>query len=308
VTFDPTLGAYKVIAGAARLLPHSVMTGLSRVATASIAPLSPERKLIVERNLARSTGRQLCKDELADGVAAVFRAYARYYTDTARLPGLSAEAVDEGFSYEGFRHIQDGHAKGKGTILVLPHVGGWEWAGSWLNKVPGYEVTAVVEPLENQEVREWMQGWRESVGMQILPLGKGLGSELLKRLKANHVVCLMSDRNLGDGGVDVEFFGETTQLPGGAATLALRTGATIVPVAVYHRGLQNHAICEPPIAVERHARMRDDINRITQNIAEVLEMQIKRQPTQWIVLQPNWPSDHLALKAAALKPAKNASA
>lgn len=292
-----TLAVFKTVATSARVLPHRVMSGLSRAATTGIPYLSPDRRLVVERNLERGHGRALNDAERTAGVRAVFRAYARYYTDTARLPGLSAEAVDQGFSYHGFRHIQDGHAAGKGTILVLPHVGGWEWAGSWLAKVPEYEVTAVVEPLENEELREWMHSWREAVGMQILPLGKGLGSELLRRLKANHIVCLMSDRNLGDGGVEVDFFGEKTELPGGAATLALRTGATIVPVAVYHRGDQNHAICEPPIVVDRRGKMREDIARITQNIADVLEMQIKRQPDQWIVLQPNWPSDHVALAA-----------
>ena len=156
-------------------------------------------------------------------------------------------------------------------------------------------MTAVVEPLENEELRQWMQGWRESVGMHILALGKGLGTQLLRRLRENQVVCLMSDRNLGDGGVEVDFFGEKTELPGGAATLALRTGATIVPVAVYHRGDQNHAICEPPVSTERMGRMREDIARITQNIADVLEMQIRREPEQWLLLQPNWPSDDDAL-------------
>lgn len=292
---NPTLAIYKTIAGAARRFPQPLMTGLSKVVTAAIPAFSPDRRLIVERNLARSTGQSLGDAERAAGVRAVFRSYARYYTDTARLPGLTAEVIDQGFSYEGFRHIQDGVTAGKGTILVLPHVGGWEWAASWLAKVPGYQVTGVVEPLENDELREWMHDWRESVGMQILPLGPGLGPELLRRLRANHVVCLMSDRNLGDGGIDVDFFGEETQLPGGAATLALRSGATIVPVAVYHRADQNHAICEPPLVLDRRGKMRKDIERITQNIADVMEMQIKRQPEQWIVLQPNWPSDHAAL-------------
>lgn len=294
---DPTLAVYKTVAAAARVLPAGILGGLSRVATAAIPSFSPERRLIVERNLERSMGRSLSQDELAAGVRAVFRSYARYYTDTARLPGLSAETVDRGFSYQGFRHIQDSVAAGKGTILVLPHVGGWEWAAGWLAKVPGYEVTGVVEALENEELREWMHGWREAVGMQILPLGKGVGSELLRRLRDNHVLCLMSDRNLGDGGVEVDFFGEKTELPGGAATLALRTGARIVPVTVYHRGAQNHAICEPPIAVDKQGRLRDDIARITQNMASVMEMQIRREPTQWIVLQPNWPSDHQALRS-----------
>jgi len=298
---NTTLAVFKAIAAAARALPEPVIRGAATAATAAIPVFSPERRLIVERNLARSTGRELSPAEQARGVRAVFATYARYYTDTARLPDLSAVDVDRGFSYDGFRYIEDGVAAGKGTMLVLPHVGGWEWAGSWLAKVAGNRVAAVVEPLENEELRQWMHGWRESTGLEVLPLGKGLGAELLRRLKQNQIVVLMSDRNLGDGGVDVEFFGETTQLPAGAATLALRTGATIVPVAVYHRGRYNHAICEPPIAVGRDGRMGEDIKRITQSIADVLEMQIRREPEQWIVLQPNWPSDHdaLARRAAA---------
>ena len=303
MALNPTLAVYKTVATAARVLPHSTLSGISRVATTAIPRFSPERRLIVERNLARSIGPNLTRQELNAGVAAVFRSYARYYTDTARLPGLPAEIIDRGFSYHGFRHIQDSHARGKGTILVLPHVGGWEWAASWLHKVPQYQVTGVVEALANDELRQWMEGWREAVGIQVLPLGKGLGPELLRRLKANHVLCLMSDRNLGDGGVDVDFFGETTQIPGGAATLALRTGASIVPVAVYHRGAQNHAICEPRLDTTKHGRMRADIKRVTQDIARVMEMQIRREPTQWIVLQPNWPSDHDALGALAARKA-----
>lgn len=298
MAFDPTLAIFKSVAVAARTLPAGLIEGAARVLTAQLPRFDAARTLIVERNLVRSHGRELDADELAAGVAAVFRTYARYYTDTARLPGLDAIAVDRGFSYDGFRHIEDSHARGNGTILVLPHVGGWEWAASWLDKVPRYEVTAVVEALENDALREWMEGWRASVGIQPLPLGKGLGAELLRRLKANHIVCLMSDRNLGDGGVPVDFFGERTELPGGAATLALRTGASIVPVAVYHRGAQNHAICEPPVPAERQGRMRDDVARITQDIARALELQIRREPHQWIVLQPNWPSDHEALRRA----------
>lgn len=297
MAFDPTLAVYKSVAFAARTMPESVIAGFARAVTAGVPAFSAERKLIAQRNLQRSMGPQLSPAELDAGVRAVFRTYARYYTDTARLPGLSAQDIDRAFSYDGFRYIEDSHARGKGTILVLPHVGGWEWAASWLHKVPKYQVTGVVEALANDNLRQWMEDWRESVGIQVLPLGEGLGPALLRRLRANHIVCLMSDRNLGDGGVEVDFFGEKTELPGGAATLALRTGATIVPVAVYHRGAQNHAICQPPIDTTRHGKMRDDIKRITQDIASDMELQIRREPTQWIVLQPNWPSDHAALAA-----------
>ena len=94
-----------------------------------------------------------------------------------------------------------------------------------------------------------------------------------------------------DGGVEVDFFGERTLLPGGPATMALRTGARIVPLAVYHRGDVSHAIVRPPVPVVREGRLREDVKRITQYLAAELELLIRKQPDQWIVLQPNWPSD-----------------
>lgn len=286
---------FRSLALAARRLPRPVMRTVVGAATAAIPRFAPERRVIAARNLERSTGRSLDEAEQRRGVRSVLRSYARYWTDSTRLPTTELMALDRGFSYEGYEHIEDSVAAGKGTMLVLPHLGGFEYAGSWLSKVAGHDVTAIVERLENEEVRQFMYEWRSGAGMQVIALDKGLGAELLRRLRANHVLCLMSDRNLGDGGVEVEFFGETTELPGGAATLALRTGARIIPVAVYHRGEYNHAICEPPVLAERQAkRMGEDIIRVTQDIAHVLEKQIRREPTQWMLLQPNWPSDHEA--------------
>ena len=55
---------------------------------------------------------------------------------------------------------------------------------------------------------------------------------MLKALRDNDVVCLLCDRDLERNGVEVEFFGERTTLPAGPATLALRTGAPLLPVGV----------------------------------------------------------------------------
>lgn len=287
---DTTTAAYRLGAAATRLVPpalvHRSLPQIGRLAVRFAA----SRRAMVERHQ-RRVRPQITDDELATTVDSVFATYARYFTDTARLQNLDPVAVDRGFSYEGFEHIENAWAAGSGTMLVLPHLGGWEWAGSWLTKVPGYRVMAVVEPIENEELREWMKGLRNSIGMDIVPLGPGVGAEIVRRLKLGDIVCLMGDRNIGDGAVDVDFFGERTQLPGGPATLAFRTGAAIVPVAVYHRGAVSHAIVEPPVPAVREGRLRSDVERVTQDIAHVLERQIRRAPEQWIVLQPNWPSD-----------------
>ena len=92
--------------------------------------------------------------------------------------------------------------------------------------------------------------------------------------------------------MEVEFFGERTTLPSGPATLAIRTGAPLLPVAVYFRNpVGYHGVVRPPLDVSRQGTLREDVTRITQALAGELEAFIRRAPEQWHLLQPNWPSD-----------------
>jgi KDO2-lipid IV(A) lauroyltransferase len=107
-------------------------------------------------------------------------------------------------------------------------------------------------------------------------------------------VCLLSDRDLAGDGIEVEFFGERTTLPAGPATLAVRTGAPLVPAGVYFRDHGGHfAKIGPPLPVQREGRLRDDVGRITQDLARRFEELIRMAPEQWHLMQPNWPSDLL---------------
>ena len=157
----------------------------------------------------------------------------------------------------------------------------------------GLPITVVVEPLADKEIFEWFASFRRSLGMTVVPLGPEAGTASMRALKNNEVLCLMCDRDIGGGGgIEVEFFGEKTRLPGGPATLALRVGAPLLPTAVYFRGRTGHlAIVRPPLELERAGRLRDDVTRVTQALAYELEGLIRVAPEQWHLFQPNWPSD-----------------
>ena len=181
-------------------------------------------------------------------------------------------------------------------MLVLPHLGGWEWAAFWLTKIHGFSVTAVVEPLEPPELFDWFKSFRESLGMDVVPVGPDAGPAILDALSKNSVVCLISDRIVADAvGVAVDFFGERTLLPAGPAMVGLRTGVPILPVAVYFDGERHFAEVRPPVSVAREGKFREDVQRVTQDLANELERFVRKAPDQWHVLQPCWPSDFLAL-------------
>ncbi len=283
-----TTYAYRGAARVAQLVPTPWVPGLGRVAgRVGGWPQTGNRKMCA-RHQRRVTG---TTDPGA--VDTVFEWYGRYWLEIFRLPAeVKHGAVVPNFTIEGFEHVIDGLAAGKGVVLALPHLGGWEWAAAWM-AAQGHRMLAVVEPLQPPELLEWFARQREAIGLEVVPIGPDVSRIVLRALRDNRIVCLLSDRDLSGDGVEVEFFGERTTLPAGPATLALRTGAVLLPVAVYFEpGRGHHGVVHPPLPVERGGRgLRDDISRITQSVADEFEGLIRAAPQQWHLLQANWPSD-----------------
>jgi KDO2-lipid IV(A) lauroyltransferase len=284
------VGAYRIGAAAARFVPGPVATLAGRGIGAAMGLGDAERRRVVARHQQRAHGGTLSPAALRRAVQRAFDSYARYWVEAFRLPQLSAADLDASMSYEGYDHIRDALDGGKGAILVIPHLGCWDWAGAWV-ATQGVPITVIVEPLEPPELFEWFADFRRSLGMTVVPLGPDAAHASMRALKNNELLCLLSDRDITGGGVEVDFFGERTTLPAGAATLAIRTGAPIIPVAAYYRGDVHHGLVRPPIPVERTGRLREDVTRLTQAIADELEGLIRKAPEQWHLMQPNWPSD-----------------
>lgn len=283
--------AYRAGATAAQLVPGSLATPIARAIGRASAPLMPAQRRMAASHQRRAAGRDNGSDTTRS-VEGVFDSYGRYWLEILRLPAeVRSGAVAEHFTIEGYEHIEAGLACGNGVILALPHLGGWEWGGAWM-ALQGHRLLAVVERIEPPQLLSWFAEQRAEIGIDVVALGPDVSRSVLNALRDNRIVCLLSDRDIEGDGVEVDFFGERTTLPGGPATLALRTGATLVPAAVYFRSGRDHlGVVRPPIEVVRMGRLREDITRITQRLAHELEQLIRVAPEQWHLLQPNWPSD-----------------
>lgn len=284
--------AYRAGAEVARAVPPVVGEPLAR-GLAQLVGLGfmGGRVRQVQRNLTRVHGSPLRPAARTRAVAATFDSYGRYFFELFRLPGASAAFLDEHIDSEGFHHIRAGLAAGRGVVLALPHLGNWDFAGAWLAQ-QGASVTVVAEPLEPSELFEWFVETRAELGMRVIPLSATAGNEVLAALAANEAVCLLCDRDLTGDGVAVDFFGERTTLPGGPALMALRSGAPLIPVGCYFRPRGRHFLrITAPLATARTGRIRDDVTRVTQELAHRFEELIRAAPEHWHLMQPNWPSD-----------------
>jgi KDO2-lipid IV(A) lauroyltransferase len=220
-----TVAGYRVASLFAKLTPGPIAHASAFALSGPLSIAMRSKRLIVERHL-RRINPSLSGFALRQAAQEAFQSYARYYLETFRLSTLSRQQIDDGFKIEGFEHIEHAVGAGKGTVLALPHLGGWEWSGRWLVD-RGYGLTAVVEKLDNDDLFEWFLEMRTRVGFDIIPLDDSAGLKVNEALRSNKIVSLLCDRDIvraGErSGVQVQFFGEQTTVPAGPAFFALRS-------------------------------------------------------------------------------------
>ena len=221
-----------------------------------------------------------------------YASYARYWAEGATLPGAGLDVVhDRIVIVEGAEDLDAAMATGRGVIIALPHVGSWEWGGAMLARM-GYPMTAVAEVLEPPELIRWFIAKREAIGLSITPLDRDAGKTMLATLNAGGLVGLLADRDITGDGIEVTLLGRRTKVPAGPATLALRSGAVLLGGIVYSGpGREHCVIMTPPIPTEREGRLRADVHRVTQLIADQLSGLIRQHPEQWHVFSEAFVED-----------------
>ena len=216
---------------------------------------------------------ELTDAEVDRAVQEVFASYVRYWVESFRLPGTSAADLDAGFRCDGYEHIEAGLADGNGVILALPHLGGWEWAGFWLTEVKQVRVTVVVEAVEPPELADWFLGLRRELGHDGDPARARRPPPRwpAPSRPTRSCACCATGTSPANG-IEVEFFGERTTLPGGPATLAAAHRCPAAPGRrLLRRTTPTGASSARRSTSTRQGRLRDDVARITQDLADELE-------------------------------------
>lgn len=286
-----TFIAYRLGAGLITVLPEPVIRHLGRAAGRMSWYWAKDRKAMALRHMGRVLGHEN-SEAVRNAAREMFAEYGRYWAETLWFRPRRADQVRGRMSLEGLQHVRVAQAENRPIIVALPHMGNWEMAGTLSDEV-GVRITAVAEALENRRLAAWFVSLRAQLSIQVI-LAKGPSTirALLTALREGRLVALVADRNIGGKGIEVDFFGERTSLPAGPAVLALRTGAVLLPCASYfksgagHRMLVLPPVSPPPATTPRRAEV------MTQELAHRFEELIRSAPTQWHLVQPNWPSDH----------------
>ena len=250
--------------------------------------LAKRRRAVVVENLLPA----LNGDRSAAKSAArrLFQQFALKLVDLWRYE--SGQPVDDLFAeLTGWEHFTAAHARGKGVLMITPHLGNWEFGGPLLTRRGiKLHVITLVEPGEG--LTEMRQDSRARWGIETLVIGQDAFAfvEVIKRLQEGATVALLVDRPPEASACEVELFGRPFKASIAAAELARASGAALVPVYLPRTAQGYAAHVLPEIPYDRATLGNREARReLTQKILRAFEPAIRQHLDQWFHFVPVWP-------------------
>ena len=268
------LSAGIVIGGAIGLLAYFLVPRYKRIAFKNLAQSFPEKP----------------HREISSLTKQVFINQGKNLFELLNFHRLNREKIKEIIEFRGMENFKKAFSCGKGVLILSAHLGNWELTGAGLS-MSGVPLNVVARKVYIEQLDRVLRRIRESVGMRSISRGEqGSAKEILRALKKNEALAVLIDQNTkAIPGVYVNFFGKKAYTPSGLAILALRTGASVVPVFIYRRKDNSCLIeADEPIKPERTGDDERDIVLNTQRFTAIIEEKIRQHPEQWVWFHERW--------------------
>jgi len=270
-----------------RRLPPRSLAALAKLCAALYWGLSWRRREIVIQNLlpvlgGRPSARRAARE--------LFAQFALKLADLWRYEsGVKQKAWFSG--WQGWEHFATAHARGRGVLLVTPHLGNWEFGGAFLVE-RGFRLLVLSQREPDDRLTELRRASRAHWGVETMVIGDDPFAivEIIKCLRDGAAVALLVDRPPAGTAITVELFGRPFSASIAAAELARASGCGILPVVMVRRPDGYFACISPEIPYDR-AAIGDRAGRIglTREIVRAFEPAIRQNLTQWFHFVPIWP-------------------
>jgi KDO2-lipid IV(A) lauroyltransferase len=211
---------------------------------------------------------------------------------------LGPQQLLDRIEFEGADRVRSALAAGKGAIIFSGHFGYWELHGL-AHALEIGPMSVMARPLDNPHLHDLLERTRRATGNAVIYRQSAL-RKVLRALQNNECVAMLIDQHIhGADAVTVDFFGRPAATTSAPATLALRTGARLVPAFAIPlpdgrcRLVYEHAVDLPPAGGD------DPVRELTQRCTDVLEMYVRRQPHLWLWMHRRWRDEWPADQAGA---------
>lgn len=206
------------------------------------------------------------------------------------LKKISRETVDSivEVDNESLDYLKKAFEKGKGVLLLVGHFGNWELLGLsyGLNDLP--PMNGIARKLDNPFLEKRLLKFRTATGNRVIYKANAT-REVIRSLKRNECSPILIDQNMGKNPIFVDFFGEKAATTRTLASLALSSGAPIIPGTSFP--LKNgrfHSVYGQEITIKKTGDKKKDVHLLTQKCTDFLEERIRECPEGWMWGHRRW--------------------
>ena len=171
----------------------------------------------------------------------------------------------------------------KSVLWTINHIGNWELFIFCAVLVRPGRHGVIYRALPNRFIDAHIRRARGNTGLEMIERTHGL-AQSTSVLKGGGMLAILIDQHAGDKGVWTPFFNRlasTTPLP---AILAAKTGAELLPVAIFTVGPGKWRLEVGEFVPKRGA----SIEELTHRINRALELLIIRRPSDWFWVHQRW--------------------
>ncbi len=213
----------------------------------------------------------------------------RLLGEVSHFPRATREGLQQLIECEGLEHLEAAQAEGRGVILFTGHLGAWELSSFALSAF-GYPMSFLVRRIDNPLIEQLIDKTRTRFGNRSIDK-RAAARPMLRTLHAGGTLGILVDLNTQPHeGIFVDYFGIPASTTVGLSSIALRTGAAVLPIFVPWDAERQRFLLriDPPLKIERTGDEPEDVRRLTALFTYVIEKYVRRYPDQWLWIHKRW--------------------
>jgi KDO2-lipid IV(A) lauroyltransferase len=252
--------------------------------------LQKEKKKALD-NLQRALSKEKSKKELRKIAKYVFINFGKNLFELFWSFNKDRKHLEKIATFEGMEYLQHAFNKGKGLIVISPHLGNWEFMAQFAS-MAGYPVNVVATRIYDHRLNNLILQFRSNKDVKtIFRDDPSVGKKIMKVLKKGEIIGLLIDQDTKVDGVYIKFFNQLCYTPAGAAILARRTGAPVLLSTIYRNCNEKHIIkFSPAFKTICTSDAQNDTILNTQLYTNLIEAAIRKNPDQWVWMHQRWKS------------------
>lgn len=196
----------------------------------------------------------------------------------------------------GLEHLAEAKAAGRAVILAGGHIGTFTFVAARLTR-EGYPSWVILRMPHDPRVAELYRDITARLGVNWIadrPRPQCVKSSLARLLSRDILHVLLDQKPSRGKGCVVPFFGIPTEMFPGVISLALKTGARVLPVTIHRRGVVHHIIeIGPPIDLVSTGDRQKDVEVNLARVVQSLEVGIRDYPEEWWLISRRWSRSQL---------------